>query len=105
MISINQLMLNIRDVGGVLRDAATATKANAITLGDVANAAKTAVTAVVQSSPMASAEVQAQRLAICEGCEILIRPQMQCDKTRGGCNCIVIGKVKLAASTCPLGKW
>ena len=55
----------------------------------------------------ASDEDAAARLTICEGC-----PMLRKRTTRKGvkgtcsqCGCFMSEKVKLAAATCPLGKW
>ena len=44
-----------------------------------------------------------ERLAICEGCDQLIRPVYRCNQ----CGCFMKMKTKLKAEgvKCPLGKW
>lgn len=64
---------------------------------------------VTQASP----ELQAQRLATCNGCDLLT-PARTCDGTKGGCRCIIDQKIRVLTVTvgpkvntikCPLGKW
>lgn len=42
-----------------------------------------------------------KRFAICKVCPELIKLTKQCKK----CGCFMVAKTKLAAATCPLGKW
>lgn len=48
---------------------------------------------------LARADIQVQRLAICEACEY--KKFAICRK----CGCVVAFKVKLQRSKCPIGKW
>lgn len=49
-----------------------------------------------------SDEQEAQkRLNICKGCDRFLKLTSQCKE----CGCVMVGKVKLKAATCPLGKW
>lgn len=50
---------------------------------------------------LATDEVAADRLSICNACPELIKLTHQCKK----CGCIMNLKVKLAEAECPLGKW
>ena len=49
----------------------------------------------------ASDEIQEQRLSICKECPRYVKMTSQCLE----CGCIMKLKTKLAAATCPLGKW
>jgi predicted Zn-ribbon and HTH transcriptional regulator len=58
--------------------------------------------AIVAAADLLAPEIMVEeRLAICNGCDKLFRPTMQCKK----CGCFVKVKIKLAASECPIGKW
>lgn len=46
-------------------------------------------------------KLAADRFAICKVCPELIQLTTQCKK----CGCIMSLKTKLAAATCPIGKW
>jgi len=46
-------------------------------------------------------KIAEDRFAICKTCPELIQLTSQCKK----CGCIMSLKTKLAAATCPLGKW
>lgn len=46
-------------------------------------------------------KIAEDRLAICKECPELIQLTTQCKQ----CGCIMSLKTKLAAATCPLGKW
>lgn len=46
-------------------------------------------------------KIAEDRLAICKECPELIQLTTQCKK----CGCIMSLKTKLAAATCPIGKW
>ena len=102
MISIEQLMVNVRDVGGVLRDSAA--HAQGVTLKDMGAAAVAATKAIVSDRPLVEEAVRAQRWAVCLACPLLTASQ-QCDKEQGGCNCYMPGKVRLSSATCPKGRW
>jgi hypothetical protein len=75
--------------------------------------AKAAVSHVLAGMPRASAEVVAARLAVCEACPHLIRPDYRCGLLPGagqpgaapGCGCYVRTKAAWADQTCPAGKW
>lgn len=95
-------MVNIKDVGGVLRQSAA--HAQGVTLKDVATAATTAAKAVVSDQPLVSEAERARRWTICLSCPLLTTTQ-QCDKEQGGCNCYMPGKVRLSSATCPKGRW
>lgn len=49
----------------------------------------------------ADSDTQSSRMSICDQCPELIPVIKQCKK----CGCLMVGKVKLQAATCPLGKW
>lgn len=49
----------------------------------------------------ATDEVSEKRYSICKECPELIKLTKQCKK----CGCFMFAKTKLAAATCPLGKW
>ena len=42
-----------------------------------------------------------QRMNTCKGCDRFIGLTTQCKE----CGCVMAGKVKLKAASCPLGKW
>jgi hypothetical protein len=75
------------------------------------NFGKAIVSHVAAGMPRASAEVVAARLAICEACPHLIRPDYRCGllpgqgAQGGGCGCYVRTKAAWADQTCPAGKW
>lgn len=46
-------------------------------------------------------EIKAERMAICNSCENLFEPTMQCRK----CGCFVKAKTSIAPFKCPIGKW
>lgn len=46
-------------------------------------------------------EIKAERMAICNSCENLFEPTMQCRK----CGCFVKAKTSIAPFKCPVGKW
>ena len=46
-------------------------------------------------------KIAEDRFAICKACPELIQLTNQCKK----CGCIMSLKTKLAAATCPIGKW
>jgi hypothetical protein len=49
----------------------------------------------------APANIQQERLAICQSCPFYRKKINQCKK----CGCIMPQKVKLADASCPVGKW
>lgn len=51
--------------------------------------------------PFVSAEVAAERRAICEECPSLRKPLNQCEI----CKCFMDAKTKLNGQKCPVGKW
>lgn len=53
------------------------------------------------NTPRATETDADKRLSICEECPDFIKLTKQCKQ----CGCIMPAKVKLLASTCPLGKW
>jgi hypothetical protein len=46
-------------------------------------------------------EIKQQRLVICNSCEFLFTPTMQCKK----CGCFVNAKTSVARFECPIQKW
>jgi hypothetical protein len=46
-------------------------------------------------------EIKQQRLDICNSCEFLFTPTMQCKK----CGCFVTAKTSVAKFECPIKKW
>lgn len=48
-----------------------------------------------------NAEIAEKRMAICEDCPRLVRLTKQCKE----CGCFMNLKTKLAAASCPIGKW
>jgi hypothetical protein len=50
---------------------------------------------------LVTTEVKEHRLEICNNCEFLFQPTMQCKK----CGCFLKGKTAIAAFSCPIGKW
>lgn len=54
-----------------------------------------------QAGERASDEKQQERMSICELCPRFVKLTSQCLE----CGCIMKLKTKLAAATCPLGKW
>jgi hypothetical protein len=53
------------------------------------------------SQPRVTAEFASERMAICNGCEFLIKLTKQCKK----CGCVMPLKTKLENAVCPIGKW
>jgi hypothetical protein len=53
------------------------------------------------SKQASSDDVSNARYSICDACPSLIKATKQCKE----CGCFMKLKVKLAAATCPLGKW
>lgn len=49
----------------------------------------------------ASEELSSERYSICSSCPELLKLTKQCKK----CGCFMAAKTKLAAASCPLGKW
>lgn len=45
--------------------------------------------------------IKEERMAICNSCEFLFEPTMQCRK----CGCFVKAKTAFAPFKCPIGKW
>lgn len=45
--------------------------------------------------------VRDERMAICNSCEFLFEPTMQCKK----CGCFVKAKTRFKSFSCPIGKW
>jgi hypothetical protein len=61
---------------------------------------------LLAGAPEASPELVAARLAVCEGCDHLIRPARRCGLLAGtGCGCYVDKKAAWLEQTCPAGKW
>ena len=50
---------------------------------------------------LASPEVRAQRMEICNNCEFLNKTFNRCTK----CGCFMKAKVNLSFVACPVGKW
>ena len=46
-------------------------------------------------------KIAEDRLQICRDCPFFIGLTTQCKK----CGCVMLGKVKLEVSKCPIGKW
>lgn len=58
---------------------------------------------ILQSSKQFD-EIRSDRLDICIKCDEAIRPKsksIQCSK----CKCFMLGKTRMPAAKCPLGKW
>lgn len=51
--------------------------------------------------PRVDDEKSEYRMSICRECDRFIKVTTQCKE----CGCIMSGKTKLEAATCPLGKW
>jgi predicted Zn-ribbon and HTH transcriptional regulator len=65
-------------------------------MSNVKNAAR-----IVLMEEIVDDETQASRLALCNACDSLFTPTMQCKK----CGCFVNVKASFARSNCPAGKW
>jgi uncharacterized paraquat-inducible protein A len=51
--------------------------------------------------PRTDAEVKAERMSICEGCEFFRKHSRRCAK----CGCFMDLKTTLQQAKCPVGKW
>lgn len=71
-------------------------KARAEAVKASALAIKEEITAIA-----APEDVRETRMSICESCEFLFTPTMQCKK----CGCFVKAKTAVAMFSCPLNKW
>lgn len=58
---------------------------------------------VTAGMPKARPEVQAERKAICEGCELFRHSDKRCSHPK--CGCFMEQKWTWAEQKCPLGKW
>ncbi len=68
---------------------------------ELQNGAQVKPTDLLDKENLTSEEVSSTRMSICETCPRLRKPIYQCRE----CGCFMKLKVKLAAATCPIGKW
>ena len=68
---------------------------------ELENGAKVRPTDLLDKENLTSGGVSSTRMSICEACPRLIKATYQCRE----CGCFMKLKVKLAAATCPIGKW